>query len=144
MGGYIVRRLLATLVVMAIVGLIVFLLIHLAPGSPAAILAGDNVTPAQIDQINHQLGLDQPLPVQFGIWAWNILRGQFGDTGRAPGRPEVQQHIAALECIQRMAAARAVDKRHRRGGFGGFFQRQHGQRRRRLQPLMDRKQPFPI
>ena len=89
MGGYIVRRLLATLVVMAIVGLIVFLLIHLAPGSPAAILAGDNVTPAQIDQINHQLGLDQPLPVQFGIWAWNILRGQFG-TSIFSGAPVMQ------------------------------------------------------
>ncbi len=89
MGGYIVRRLLATLVVMAIVGIIVFLLIHLAPGSPAAILAGDNVTPAQIDQINHQLGLDEPLPVQFGIWAWNILRGQFG-TSIFSGAPVMQ------------------------------------------------------
>jgi peptide/nickel transport system permease protein len=78
MGAYIARRLLATLVVMAIVGVIVFLLLHLAPGSPAAIIAGDNATPAQIDLINHQLGLDRPLPVQFGFWAWNVLRGHFG------------------------------------------------------------------
>ncbi len=78
MGAYIVRRLLSTLVVMAIVGLIVFLLLHLAPGSPAAIIAGDNATPAQIALINRQLGLDRPLPVQFGLWAWNVLRGHFG------------------------------------------------------------------
>src|SRR5579863_959544 len=78
MGGYIVRRLFATLIVMAIVGLIVFMLVHLAPGSPAAIIAGDNATSAQIDMINRQLGLDRPLPVQFGIWAWSILRGHFG------------------------------------------------------------------
>ena len=78
MGAYIAGRLFSTLIVMAIVGLIVFLLLHLAPGSPAAIVAGDNATPAQIAQINHELGLDKPLPVQFGIWAWNIIRGQFG------------------------------------------------------------------
>ena len=89
MGGYIARRLLSTLVVMAIVGLIVFMLVHLAPGSPAAIIAGDNATPAQIDQINHQLGLDKPLPVQFGIWSWNILRGQFG-TSIFSGAPVMQ------------------------------------------------------
>jgi peptide/nickel transport system permease protein len=77
-GAYVAGRLFSTLIVMAIVGLIVFLLLHLAPGSPAAIIAGDNVTPAQIALINHELGLDRPLPVQFGIWAWNIVRGQFG------------------------------------------------------------------
>ena len=48
MGAYIARRLFSTLLVMAIVGVIVFLLLHLAPGSPAAIIAGDNATPAQI------------------------------------------------------------------------------------------------
>jgi peptide/nickel transport system permease protein len=77
-GAYIAGRLFSTLIVMAIVGLIVFLLLHLAPGSPAAIIAGDNATPAQIALINHELGLDRPLPVQFGIWAWSIVRGQFG------------------------------------------------------------------
>ncbi|HUB11829.1 MAG TPA: ABC transporter permease [Acetobacteraceae bacterium] len=78
MLSYGCRRLASTLLVMAIVGVIVFLLLHLAPGSPAAIIAGDNATPAQIAEINHQLGLDRPLPVQFGFWAWNVLRGNFG------------------------------------------------------------------
>jgi peptide/nickel transport system permease protein len=78
MGAYIARRLLSTLIVVAIVGALVFLLLHLAPGSPAAIIAGDNATPAQVELINRQLGLDRPLPLQFTIWAWNVLRGRFG------------------------------------------------------------------
>ena len=97
MGAYIARRLGSTLVVMAIVGLIVFLLLHLAPGSPAAIIAGDNATPAQIDAINHQLGLDRPLPVQFVIWAWAVLRGQFGTSifSGAPVMDLVMQRLPA-------------------------------------------------
>lgn len=97
MGAYIARRLAATLVVMAIVGVIVFLLLHLAPGSPAAIIAGDNATPAQIEQINHQLGLDLPLPVQFVIWAWAVLRGQFGTSifSGAPVMDLVLQRLPA-------------------------------------------------
>jgi peptide/nickel transport system permease protein len=95
MGGYIARRLASTLVVMAIVGIIVFLLVHLAPGSPAAIIAGDNASPAQIDMISHQLGLDEPLPVQFGIWAWNILRGNFG-TSIFSGAPVMQLVVGRL------------------------------------------------
>jgi peptide/nickel transport system permease protein len=77
-GSYIAGRLFATLIVMAIVGVIVFLLLHLSPGSPAAIIAGDNATPAQVALIKHQLGLDKPLLLQFGIWAGEIVRGQFG------------------------------------------------------------------
>ncbi len=73
MGSYIAGRLGATLIVMAVVGIIVFFLLHLAPGNPAAIIAGDNATPAQIEMINRQLGLDQPLPVQFGLWAWQYF-----------------------------------------------------------------------
>lgn len=97
MGVYIARRLAATVIVMAIVGVIVFLLLHLAPGSPAAIIAGDNATPAQITQINHQLGLDKPLPVQFAIWAWAVLRGQFGTSifSGAPVMELIAQRLPA-------------------------------------------------
>jgi peptide/nickel transport system permease protein len=94
-GVYVAGRVLATFLVMAIVGVIVFLLLHLAPGSPAAIIAGDNATPAQIDMINHELGLDQPLPVQFAIWAWSILRGRFG-TSIFSGVPVMQLIIQRL------------------------------------------------
>jgi peptide/nickel transport system permease protein len=78
MGSYIARRLLSTLLVMVLVGVFIFLLLHLAPGDPAAIIAGDNASPAQIDKIRHQLGLDAPLAEQFVRWAWGLLHGDFG------------------------------------------------------------------
>ena len=95
MGVYIAGRLASTFVVMAIVGLIVFLLLHLAPGSPAAIIAGDNATPAQITAINHQLGLDRPLPVQFLVWAGQVLRGNFG-TSIFSGEPVMRLILQRL------------------------------------------------
>lgn len=97
MGAYIAGRLGATLIVMAVVGVIVFLLLHLAPGNPAAILAGENATPAQIAMIDHNLGLDKPLPVQFGLWASNVLQGQFGTSifSGAPVMELVRQRLPA-------------------------------------------------
>ena len=78
MTAYIVRRLLATIPVMIVVAVCVFLLLHLAPGDPAAIIAGDNATAESIAQIRAKLGLDDPLIVQFGRWVWNLLQGDFG------------------------------------------------------------------
>lgn len=78
MTAYIVRRLLSTIPVMIVVAICVFLLLHLAPGDPAAIIAGDNATPESIAQIRAKLGLDDPLIVQFGRWVWNLLQGDFG------------------------------------------------------------------
>jgi peptide/nickel transport system permease protein len=78
MSAYIVRRILSTILVMAIVGLVVFLLLHLAPGDPAQIIAGDNATPANVAAIRQRLGLNDPLPVQFAVWAWRLLHGNLG------------------------------------------------------------------
>ncbi|MEM0908412.1 MAG: ABC transporter permease [Pseudomonadota bacterium] len=78
MTAFIVRRIASTFVVMAVVGILVFLLLHLSPGDPAAIIAGDNATPAQIDEIRKRLGLDDPLPVQFVRWAGGVLQGDLG------------------------------------------------------------------
>jgi len=75
---YIVRRLASTLVVMGIVGVFVFLLLHLSPGDPAAIIAGDNATPDQIDAIRRRLGLEDPLVVQFARWALAVVQGDLG------------------------------------------------------------------
>jgi peptide/nickel transport system permease protein len=65
-------------IVMTIVGVFVFLLLHLSPGDPAAIIAGDNATPDQIDQIRRKLGLEDPLPVQFWRWAGLVIQGDLG------------------------------------------------------------------
>jgi peptide/nickel transport system permease protein len=64
--------------VMAIVALFVFLLLHLAPGDPAAIIAGENATPANIAQIRKALGLDEPLWKQFLVWVGSLLQGDLG------------------------------------------------------------------
>src|SRR5262245_45640806 len=78
MTAFIVRRLASTVLVMAIVGVFIFLLLHLSPGDPAAIIAGDNATPAQIAAMRKRLGLDDPLPVQFLRWAAGVLQGDLG------------------------------------------------------------------
>jgi peptide/nickel transport system permease protein len=78
MGRFIANRLLATIPVMGIVATIVFLLLRLAPGDPAAILAGDAASPEQIAAIRARLGLDEPMLVQFGEWIWRLLQGDLG------------------------------------------------------------------
>jgi peptide/nickel transport system permease protein len=78
MFAYIVRRILATIPVMAVVAVFVFGLLYLSPGDPAAIIAGDTATPAEIARIHAQLGLDRPLYVQFADWAWRLLHGDLG------------------------------------------------------------------
>ncbi|MBI3368012.1 MAG: ABC transporter permease [Burkholderiales bacterium] len=76
--GYIVRRLLATLPVMAVVAVLVFLLIHLAPGDPAALIAGDLASGEDIARLHAALGLDQPLWKQFALWSAKLASGDLG------------------------------------------------------------------
>ena len=76
--AYIVRRILATIPVMAVVALFVFSLLHLSPGDPAAIIAGDTATLADVAHIREKLGLDQPLYIQFVTWVWHLLHGDLG------------------------------------------------------------------
>ncbi|MDT4821121.1 Glutathione transport system permease protein GsiC [compost metagenome] len=76
--GYIVRRFLSTLPVMAVVAVVVFLLIHLSPGDPAALIAGDLATTEDIDKLRAALGLNLPLWQQFGVWIGKIFTGDLG------------------------------------------------------------------
>jgi peptide/nickel transport system permease protein len=78
MTAYVIRRILATIPVMFVVAVFVFLLLHLSPGDPAAIIAGDNATADNIAQIRERLGLDDPLLHQFGRWFWALLQGDLG------------------------------------------------------------------
>ncbi|MGE5510477.1 MAG: ABC transporter permease [Bacteroidota bacterium] len=80
MSTYILRRLIATIPVMAIVAVLVFLMLRLTPSDPAAIIAGDYANSEQIEQIRQQLGLDQPIIKQFTIWVTGMLRGEFGES----------------------------------------------------------------
>ena len=80
MIGYVLKRVLATIPVMIIVAVLVFALLRLAPGDPAAVIAGDYATAEDIARIREQLGLNDPLHVQ--LWRWGVQLAQ-GDLGQA-------------------------------------------------------------
>ncbi len=75
---YIVRRVFQLVIVLVVVGVIAFLLIHLAPGDPASVMLGSNATQDQVDRLRQQLALDQPLPVQFAAWSSRVVQGDLG------------------------------------------------------------------
>ncbi len=78
MYTYLIRRIAATIPVMVVVGIFVFLLLHLTPGDPAAVIAGDYASPADIKRIREKLGLNEPILVQFGTWVWHLMQGDLG------------------------------------------------------------------
>lgn len=78
MLGYILRRIVAMLPVMMTVAVIVFMLVHIAPGDPAALIGGDMATPEDLERIRQELGLNLPLWQQFLSWGGNVLRGDLG------------------------------------------------------------------
>jgi len=80
MWAFLARRVAATIPVLFVVAVLVFLMLRLTPGDPAAILAGDAATGDQIAKIRASLGLDRPLVVQFGIWFANLLAGDLGES----------------------------------------------------------------
>ena len=78
MLAYAVRRILATIPVVLFVAFFVFSLLYIAPGDPAAIIAGDQASPADVARIRISLGLDRPFLVRFGDWFWRVLHGNLG------------------------------------------------------------------
>jgi peptide/nickel transport system permease protein len=96
MLGYVVTRILSAVPVMAVVATIVFLLLHLTPGDPATIIAGEQATAAEIERIRTTLGLDQPLPKQFVTWLLQILSGDLGHSIYS-GKPVTELIAQRLE-----------------------------------------------
>jgi len=80
MLAFLARRLLATLPVLLVVSVIVFLMLRLTPGDPAAVLAGDAASTEHIEQIREQLGLNRPVPVQYVVWLGHLLSGDLGQS----------------------------------------------------------------
>ena len=80
MFAFLVKRIAATVPVLFIVAVLVFLLLRLTPGDPAAIIAGDAASPENVAKIRENLGLSKPLIVQFGIWFGNVLAGDLGES----------------------------------------------------------------
>ena len=80
MGRYLLQRLLASIPVLLIVAVVTFSLVHLTPGDPASLMAGDQALPEDIERIKEKLGLNRPLYEQLAIYFWDILRGDFGES----------------------------------------------------------------
>src|SRR5262249_54124340 len=79
MIGYIGARLLRGALIVWLITVVVFLLIHIAPGDPILILKGQaEIPPQQLDLMRAKWGLNQPLPVQYAAWMKNLLTGDFG------------------------------------------------------------------
>ena len=78
MLNYICKRLLALIPVLLVVSLVIFLLIHLVPGDPAAAILGEQATQEQIDALRETLGLNEPLPLQYIHWLGGLFRGDWG------------------------------------------------------------------
>jgi len=80
MYRFILKRLLSTIPVLLVVAVLVFSLLRLTPGDPAAIMAGDAANAEQIERIRAGLGLDQPIVLQFGTWLGRVIRGDLGES----------------------------------------------------------------
>jgi peptide/nickel transport system permease protein len=78
--AFLLRRIVATIPVLVMVALIVFLMTRLAPGDPAAAIVGDNASSENLQQVRRNLGLTDSLPVQFSRWSWRLLQGDLGES----------------------------------------------------------------
>lgn len=80
MTVYVLRRLVLLIPVILVVGVVVFALVHLTPGDPAAVILGDRATSEDIERLRDQLGLNDPLPLQFVRWFGGVLHFDFGES----------------------------------------------------------------
>jgi peptide/nickel transport system permease protein len=104
MIGYIVRRIAATVPVLFLVAVLIFLLLHLSPGDPATIIAGDGVQADQLEKIRESLGLNRPAHVQFFSWLGQLLQGDFG-TSIISGKPVLEMILDRIEPTVSVAIA---------------------------------------
>jgi peptide/nickel transport system permease protein len=75
---FLLQRLAAVLPVLLVVSIVVFLILRLSPGDPAAVIAGNSATTQEVEMVREQLGLNRPLLVQYGIWLGKVVQGDLG------------------------------------------------------------------
>ncbi|HEX2914740.1 MAG TPA: nickel ABC transporter permease [Chloroflexia bacterium] len=95
MWRYVLRRLLILIPVLVLVSVIVFLIAHATPGDPIRTILGEEATPESVQELRTKLGLDQPLPVQYALWAQRAVTGDFGKSLR-DGQPVTQAILERL------------------------------------------------
>lgn len=104
---YLLSRVPSILLVLFLASIVAFLLPRLAPGDPAAIIAGQDATPEIIEAIRQQYGLDQPLVVQYVAWIGGLLRGDLG-TSYINNRPIGELILSRAESTLELAALAAL------------------------------------
>ena len=82
MGRYFIKRLLSTIPLLLVISFLVFMFIHMIPGDPAKLIAGQDSTQAEVETVRKQLGLDQPLLKQYGQYMKGLVTGDLGDSIR--------------------------------------------------------------
>lgn len=94
-SAYILNRLFQMIPTVIVLAILVFLMIRLIPGDPAVTMLGIQATPDRVQELRHHLGLDQPWPVQFAIYARNLARGDLGNSTlvRVPVMDLVKQRL---------------------------------------------------
>ncbi len=108
MQRYLLRRLLGTIPLLLGISIVLFILIHLPPGGPADIYAGQpGVTQEDLDQIKENLGLNDPLPVQYVKWLRGIVVGDWGESYR-DGRPVTQAILERLPATLELMIASSL------------------------------------
>jgi peptide/nickel transport system permease protein len=95
--AYVLRRLAMMIPVAFFASVILFALLWLTPGDPVLVRLGERATPETVEALRRELGLDQPLPVQYGRWAGRLLVGNFGKSiqNGSPVRDEITTRIWA-------------------------------------------------
>lgn len=80
MLAYTFRRLLTIIPTLLIASILIFSFMHLMPGDPAAVMLGTNATPEQVEKLREQLGLNEPIYIQFATWFKDALSGDLGES----------------------------------------------------------------
>ena len=107
MYGYVAKRILHAIPIALAVSLVCFLLVHMAPGDPLTLVLPADATQAMIDTTKAKYGLDLPLPLQYLLWLWGVVGGDFG-TSISTGRPVATEILGAIGYSLSLAALAAV------------------------------------
>lgn len=107
---YVFRRILALIPVLAVVAVVDFIIIHLTPGDPAAVMLGSDATEVDLNRLRHQLGLDLPIYIQFVKWLLGVLQGDLGRSVfmNMPVTQAIAQHLMPTISLTLLAEMIAV------------------------------------
>lgn len=110
MLSYIVKRLLSTIPVLFVVSLVIFFIIHITPGDPAAAILGMEATEAQIEELNKELGFDRPIVEQYVSWVAGVFRGDLGNSifMKMPVTEAIAEHVGPTLSLAILAQVIAI------------------------------------